>query len=92
MMAFGFNDSMVPYAVLEGLTNNFTGSWELTFALVVILLIIMLLALRVPIEFSVIIVVPLTIVFMAFSPGHFVSFGTFLIAYLGFILAKNFIF
>jgi len=90
-MAMGFNDTMLPYAVLEGLTTNFTGSWEVTFAIVTVFFIVILLALRVPLEFSAIIVVPMALVFMAFS-GNYVSFGTILIAYLGLILSKNFLF
>jgi hypothetical protein len=90
-MAFGFNETMLPYAVLSGFTTDISGSWAMTFFLVLLFFVIVALALRIPLEFTAIVILPLALVFMAFS-GDAVTFGTIILCYLGFVLAKNFFF
>jgi hypothetical protein len=90
-MAIGFNDTMLPYAVINGMTNDITGSYAITFFIVVMLFLVIALALRIPLEFATIIILPLALVFMAFT-GDFTTFGTIILCYLGFVMAKNFIF
>ena len=90
-MAFGFNETMLPYAVVNGMTNDITGQIGLTFFIILMLFLVVALALRIPLEFATIIVVPLALVFMAFS-GEFILFGTVILVYIGMVMARNFIF
>lgn len=90
-MAYGFNDSMLFHAALSGFTTDVTGSWFLTFTVVMMFFLVVGLALRIPLQFVSVIILPLALVFMAFS-GDFVTFGTIILCYLGFVIAKNFIF
>lgn len=90
-MAFGFNETMLPYAVINGMTNDITGQIGLTFFIILMLFLVVALALRIPLEFATIIIVPLALVFMAFS-GEFILFGTVILVYIGMVMARNFIF
>ena len=75
--------------VLTSLTNNITGSLFLSLLMITILLLLICLLFRLPIEFSAVLLVPFFIVCMAATSDYLALGGTILI-YLGIIMAKNF--
>ena len=79
------------YAILNGFTNDISGSWFLTFLLVILVLMLIALALRIPLEFTAVIVMPLLLAMLSFSSDFTGVAGVFVI-YLGILLAKNFFF
>ena len=85
------NQSGTLYAIMSGFTTDISGSWFLTCLLVVIAILLIALALHIPLEFTAVLVMPLLLVFMAFS-GDFASIGGIFLIYLGILLAKNFLF
>lgn len=87
---FLINESQLPYTILSTLKTDVIGSWFLTLLLLYIIIIGFALALKMPLEFTSILIIPLTLVLMAFS-GEFMGMGIALLLYGGFILAKNFI-
>lgn len=84
-----FNESQTPWLVMEALTNNITGSLFLSLILIYVLVIGLSMLFRMEIEYTMLFLLPLTIVLMAFS-GEFLAFGFVMLLYMGFILAKNF--
>lgn len=78
--------TMILYA-----TNDITGSLFLTLLGVVMILMLLCLLLRLPMEFSAILVLPLLIGLMAYMQ-EFVAIGGVFLIYLGIILGKNFFF
>lgn len=72
-------------------TNDITGSLFLTLLGVVMILMLLCLLLRLPMEFSAILVLPLLIGLMAYMQ-EFVAIGGVFLIYLGIILGKNFFF
>ena len=71
--------------------NSITGSWYITLLIIFVLIIAFALVLRIPLEFTAILVLPLTITF-AVASGNFVSVLIVILMYLGVILGRNFFF
>ena len=79
------------YTVLQGITTNVTGSWFLTLLFITMLVIALALAFRIPVEFTMLFMIPFFIVLMAFN-GQFLAIGGVVLIYVGILLAKNFFF
>lgn len=86
--AFFINNTGVIGVVISSMTNNVTGSLFLTLLYIMIVLVALCLGAGLPIEWTLIIMLPLLIVTMAYS-SDFLSVGGFALMYLGIIFAKN---
>jgi len=75
--------------ILTGLTNNVTGSLFLTLLMIMLFFILMTLLFRFPIEFSLVLLLPLFLGFMA-ATSDFLALGGVVLIYLGIVFAKNF--
>lgn len=82
--------SGVTYSILAGLTNNVTGSMFLTTLLISLLLITIAMGCRIPIEISMIILLPLHIALLACLGTDWLAITGTIVIYLGILLAKNF--
>lgn len=82
-----FNESQITYTVISGM-NNYTGSLFLTLLAIFIILLLIALILRIPMEFTGVILLPLTIVLWANDSAFLAIAGIWLI-YLGMLIAKN---
>lgn len=85
------NESGFIYGFVYYATTNVTGSLFLTLLFILLGLMAMAFAFRVPIEFTIIFLLPLVITLMAFN-ANFLALGGILLVWLGIILAKNFFF
>lgn len=72
-------------------TTYVSGSAFLTLLAIMILLIGLFIMFRVPIESTLILLLPVIIVFMAWSSGGFLAVGGVIIIMIGILLAKNWI-
>lgn len=72
-------------------SNDVTGSLFLTLFGIVIAIVFLCFLLRIPMEFSAILVLPLLLGLMAYMQ-EFVTIGGIILIYLGVILGKNFFF
>lgn len=84
--------SGVTYSVLAGLTNNVTGSMFLSTLVISFILITILLGCHIPIEISMIILLPLHLAFLACLGGEWLGFVGVILIYLGILLGKNMFF
>jgi hypothetical protein len=85
------NTSEMTYAIVYGLTNNFTGSAFLSYLVVVMGVIILTALLRIPLEFSLLLATPIIITIAAFN-GQFMLIAGVLMIIIAIIFAKNFFF
>lgn len=85
------NESGLAGEVLFGLSQNVTGSIFLSMLMIVFIIMLLFMLLRVPLEFTAILILPMLIVFMSIDNALLSVLGVFLI-YLGVILGKNFFF
>lgn len=76
--------------LFKAATENTTGSAYLTGIIIVLSLIFMALAFRLPIELIAIFLIPLVIVMMAFQPSYY-GLAAAVLIYLGLLFAKHFI-
>lgn len=79
------------YEFLIHMTQNVTGSLFMTLLLIMIMMFGVLIALRMPLEFSAIVMLPMLLALMACEAGWMTITGLALI-YLGILLGKNFFF
>lgn len=75
-------------AIVSGLYNNVGGSWFATIMLIVIMLIVVALIFRIPMELTAIIIFPFLLVCWAYIPDLYAVTGVFLI-YIGVLMANN---
>jgi len=75
---------------LGTMTQNITGSLFLSLLIIILLLMMVALLFRIPIEATVVLIIPLMLVFMA-ATSDFLAIGGVFLIYLGIILAKNFL-
>lgn len=75
--------------IYDSATQNITGSEFLTLLGLIVMIIIFFLMFRIPVELTAIFVLPLLMIFMAYSNNFFAIGGVFLI-YLGMLVAKNY--
>jgi len=85
------NTTGVLGTVIQYATLDLTGSLFLTLLGVVMLLLLLCLLFRIPVEFSAILVLPLLLGLMAYMT-EFVAIGGVFLIYLGVIVGKNFFF
>jgi len=83
----GFIGQIVAYT-----TYNVTGSLFLTLLGMVMILILIAVMLRIPIEFTAIFIMPVLLVLMAYQSGTFTAIGGVFLIYIGILMAKNFFF
>lgn len=79
------------YSVLGGLTNDVTGTYFLSLMIIVLIIMAIVTALRLPVEVSAILVLPLLIALLA-CDGDWLSITGVALIYLGILLGKNFFF
>lgn len=90
-MVLYLNNSGFIYAFIYYATNNVTGSLFLTLLGIILVLMAMAFAFKVPLEFTGIFILPLLLILMAFT-SDFLALGGIFLIWLGVILAKNFLF
>ena len=76
--------------IMGAVTNNITGSYFITLLGLMVIILLFFMVFRLPVEATVIFILPLCLVFMAFY-GEFLVIGGLLLMYLGFLIAKNII-
>lgn len=86
-----FNTAGIIYQVVEGLTNSVTGSYFLSLLVMVLVVMTIVAAFRIPVEISAIIVLPLLIALLV-CDGDWLSITGVTLIYLGILLGKNFFF
>lgn len=86
-----FNTTTTTWDVVQSLTVNVTGSLFLTLFMILILVMLIAMVLRIPVEFTMILVLPFLLTVWAYS-GDFLAFAGTVLIYLGILLGKNFFF
>lgn len=85
-----FNETGIFGTLIINFTNNITGDIYLTLFSLMIIIFLFFLALRIPIEMTVILIVPLLIVFMAYGGADWKPVTGILLLYLGILFARFF--
>jgi hypothetical protein len=88
-MAFLNESGTLGFLILE-FTNNVTGSLFITMLLLIISLMALTMLFRIPLEYSMVYILPLLLVLMAYS-SEFLVIGTVVLLYLAIIMAKMWI-
>jgi hypothetical protein len=86
-MALFYNSSEIIGASIDAATTNITGTQFLTLLVVMLFLVLLLAVLRVPLEYGVLLIMPVLIILAAFEGGFLALFGVVLI-YMGILFAK----
>jgi hypothetical protein len=84
-----FNETGQIGMIIVTATTNITGSLFLTLLMMIIILLSISMLFRIPIEFTSIFILPLLLIFMAYS-SEFLAIGGIFLIYMGIIFAKNF--
>ena len=85
------NSSELTYALIRGLTDNFTGADFLSIAVIVFGLFLLTVLLRIPIEFSLIYIIPILLVVGVMYSQLLIMLGIVLVM-VALIMAKNYFF
>lgn len=83
-----YNETGLVWTILSSVTET-TGSLFVTLLLIIFVILILCAVLRIPMELSAILIMPLLLVLMAYS-GDFFAVGGVVLLYLGVLLARNF--
>lgn len=75
--------------ILDGITRNVTGSIFLSLLGLLIIIMLLFMLFRLPIEATTILALPMILVFMSYY-SDFMAIGGAVLIYLGLIVAKNF--
>ena len=86
-MSVIYNSTGIFGQVIEGLTVDITGSLFMSLLMLTILLVAILLAFRVPLEFQAVLIAPLLFTLMAYSQ-EFLAIGGVLAIFMGIIFAR----
>lgn len=86
-----FDVTGITYAVVSGLTGSVTGSYFLSLLMIVLLFMTIVVAFRMPVEISAVLVLPLLIALLA-CDGDWMSITGVTLIYLGILVGKNFFF
>jgi len=86
-----FNTTDTIGIFLTGITNNMTGDITLTLITLMFVIMLFFLALRIPLEFTAILIVPLLIVVMVYDSSHWKSITSIIVFYLAIMFAKFFL-
>lgn len=89
-MATFINETGLAAQVINGM-NGITGSIFLTLLTIALLLMLIAFLFRIPLEFTVLLILPLFLTYSAFY-GDFIAVTGALLVYAGILLAKNFFF
>jgi hypothetical protein len=84
------NDTGTVGIIFQAFTNNITGSPFLSLLFLCFIILALFVAFRIPIEFSLILMLPMFLIFLAFSHEFLPIVGVILI-YLGVLWGKNMI-
>ena len=83
------NETGLMATLLVEATNNITGNIFITLLGLMMIIIVLFLSFRIPVELTAIFILPMMLTFMAFY-GDFIAIGGALLIYIGFIFAMNF--
>jgi hypothetical protein len=83
-----FNSTGTIGVIYTAFTQNVSGSELLTLVGIIILIVLFFLMFRIPVEATVVLVLPIVLIFMAFS-GNILPLGLAFLLYVGGLLAKN---
>lgn len=86
-----FDVTGITYAVVSGLTTSVTGSYFLSLLMIVLLFMTIVVAFRMPVEISAVLVLPLLIALLS-CDGDWMSITGVTLIYLGILVGKNFFF
>lgn len=86
-----FNQSGLLGTMLIGLTNQLTGDLYLTLFTLMMIIFLFFLALKIPLEITAVLILPLIMVFMLDSGGDWQGFAGILVLYLGLMFARFFL-
>ncbi len=86
-----FSNSSFMGGLLEQSTIHITGSLVLTLLATFILLFGLMMMFRIPVNISIILILPLVLSFMAYQAGGFLAVGGVILMLVGVLLAKNWI-
>ena len=89
-MVLFINETGLAANIFNGM-NGITGSAFLSLLMIVILVMLIAFLFRIPVEFTVILILPMLLTFAAFYSEFMAVTGVILI-YMGILLAKNFFF
>jgi hypothetical protein len=82
------NDTGTIGVIYTAFTQNVTGSEVLTLIGIIIMLVLFFMMFRLPVEATIVLVLPIVLIFMAFS-GNILPLGLAFLLYVGGLLAKN---
>lgn len=85
------NSSSTSAVIVQGLYDNVGGSWFATIMLIVLFVMLIAIIMRVPLDFTAIIVLPLLVSCAIYVPDFKAVLGVFLI-YVGALVGKNILF
>jgi hypothetical protein len=85
------NNTGITYTIIQNLNQYTTGNQFLTFFLIFLALLMMTFLLKIPLEFAMLLTLPMLIVVMAFV-GEFKVVFIVVLVYVGIVMAKNFFF
>ena len=91
MAYFFINQSSTVFSVVNGITNNVTGDEFLTYLFIMLFVLMLAIAFRIPIEFTAIFFFPMFIVMAAYT-GQYLSILGIAMIYLGILIGKNMFF
>lgn len=83
------NQSGTIGVIFTAFTLNVSGSEFVTLLGIIVFLLALFFMFRIPVEATIILILPIFLIFMAFS-GEFLGLGLAFLMYLGFLLAKNY--
>lgn len=92
MVVACFDTTGVIYTVLVSMTTDVTGSFFLTTLVISLILMVLALGLRIPVEISAIILLPIHLGFLACLGTDWLAITGTILIYLGILLGKNFFF
>jgi hypothetical protein len=85
-----FNESGIFGTLIIGFTNSVTGDITLTLFTLIMLIMLFFIAMRIPIELTAILVIPLLIVFMIYDSSNWKPIAGMITFYLAIMFARFF--
>lgn len=85
-----FNETGIFGTFIVGFTNTVTGDITLTLLTLTILIMFLFFALRIPVELSAILILPMLMVFMIYDSAHWKPIAGIVTFYLAILFAKFF--
>ena len=86
------NTTGLTYTIIQNMNSYVTNSEYITYSLIFIAILMMCVLLRIPIEFSALLIFPLLIALVAFNVGSFVFPLIIALFFIGILIAKNWLF